>query len=92
MESMHIINRCRALASGACLRILAAIGAFWLCCLVPAAASTLHPGDRVVAGTGDPQELPGRYALAGLVDAHAHPTASKRGSRSTSKIRPCGSC
>jgi polysaccharide export outer membrane protein len=47
MESMHIINRCRALASGACLRILAAIGAFWLCCLVPAAASTLHPGDRV---------------------------------------------
>jgi imidazolonepropionase-like amidohydrolase len=31
-------------------------------------------GDRVVAGTGEEQELPGRYALAGLVDAHAHPT------------------
>ena len=38
-------------------------------------------GNRVVAGTGDPQELPGRYALAGLVDAHAHPTvaADERG-------------
>ena len=26
-------------------------------------------GDRVVAGTGEPEELPGRYPLAGLVDA-----------------------
>lgn len=33
-------------------------------------------GERVVAGTGDPEELPGRYALAGLVDAHAHPTVA----------------
>ena len=33
-------------------------------------------GDRVVAGTGEPEELPGRYALAGLVDAHAHPTVA----------------
>jgi imidazolonepropionase-like amidohydrolase len=32
--------------------------------------------DRVVAGTGEPQELPGRFALAGLVDAHAHPTVA----------------
>lgn len=32
--------------------------------------------DRVVAGTGDPVELPGRYALAGFVDAHAHPTVA----------------
>ena len=31
-------------------------------------------GDRLVAGTGEPEELPGKYALAGLVDAHAHPT------------------
>lgn len=31
-------------------------------------------GERVVVGTGEPEELPGRYALAGLVDAHAHPT------------------
>lgn len=31
-------------------------------------------GDRIVAGTGEPEELPGRYALAGLVDAHSHPT------------------
>ena len=38
-------------------------------------------GERVVAGTGEPEELPGRYALAGLVDAHAHPTvaADERG-------------
>jgi len=35
--------------------------------------------DRVVAGTGEPQELPGRYALAGLVDAHAHPTVATDG-------------
>jgi imidazolonepropionase-like amidohydrolase len=37
--------------------------------------------ERVVAGTGHPEELPGRYALAGLVDAHAHPTvaADERG-------------
>lgn len=33
-------------------------------------------GDRVVAGTGEPEELPGRFALAGLVDAHAHPTVA----------------
>lgn len=33
-------------------------------------------GDRIVAGTGEPEELPGRYALAGLVDAHAHPTVA----------------
>src|ERR1700733_13984158 len=33
-------------------------------------------GDRVVAGTGEPQELPGRYVLAGFVDAHAHPTVA----------------
>ena len=31
-------------------------------------------GERVVSGTGEQEELPGRYALAGLVDAHAHPT------------------
>jgi imidazolonepropionase-like amidohydrolase len=34
------------------------------------------PGDRVAAGTGEPEELPGRFALAGLVDAHAHPTVA----------------
>ena len=34
-------------------------------------------GERVVAGTGEPEELPGRYALAGLVDAHAHPTVDR---------------
>jgi imidazolonepropionase-like amidohydrolase len=33
-------------------------------------------GERVVAGTGDPEGLPGRFALAGLVDAHAHPTVA----------------
>jgi imidazolonepropionase-like amidohydrolase len=33
-------------------------------------------GDRMVVGTGQPEELPGRYALAGLVDAHAHPTVA----------------
>jgi imidazolonepropionase-like amidohydrolase len=32
--------------------------------------------DRVVVGTGEAVELPGRYALAGLVDAHAHPTVA----------------
>ena len=32
--------------------------------------------DRVTAGDGEPRELPGRYALAGLVDAHAHPTVA----------------
>jgi imidazolonepropionase-like amidohydrolase len=32
--------------------------------------------ERVVAGTGQPEELPGRYGLAGLVDAHAHPTVA----------------
>ena len=31
-------------------------------------------GERMVSGTGEQEELPGRYALAGLVDAHAHPT------------------
>jgi imidazolonepropionase-like amidohydrolase len=35
-----------------------------------------HPGDRMVAGTGEPEDLPGRYALAGLVDAHSHPTVA----------------
>ena len=33
-------------------------------------------GDRIVAGTGEPEELPGRYAVAGLVDAHSHPTVA----------------
>ena len=33
-------------------------------------------GERFVAGTGEPRELPGRFALAGLVDAHAHPTVA----------------
>ena len=33
-------------------------------------------GDRAAAGTGEPEELPGRFALAGLVDAHAHPTVA----------------
>jgi len=33
-------------------------------------------GDRMVVGTGEPEELPGRYALPGLVDAHAHPTVA----------------
>ena len=32
--------------------------------------------DRFVAGTGEPEQLPGRFALAGLVDAHAHPTVA----------------
>lgn len=32
--------------------------------------------DRTVVGTGEPEELPGSYALAGLVDAHAHPTVA----------------
>jgi imidazolonepropionase-like amidohydrolase len=34
-------------------------------------------GERVVYGTGEPEELPGRYAVAGLVDAHAHPTVDR---------------
>ena len=34
-------------------------------------------GERVVSGTGEQEELPGRYALAGLVDAHAHPTVGR---------------
>ena len=34
-------------------------------------------GDRVVSGTGEQEELPGKYALAGLVDAHAHPTVAR---------------
>ncbi|MCW2896965.1 MAG: hypothetical protein JWO75_6454, partial [Actinomycetia bacterium] len=33
-------------------------------------------GARAVAGTGEPEELPGRFALAGFVDAHAHPTVA----------------
>jgi imidazolonepropionase-like amidohydrolase len=33
----------------------------------------------VVVGTGEPEELPGRYGLAGLVDAHAHPTVAADG-------------
>jgi imidazolonepropionase-like amidohydrolase len=33
-------------------------------------------GERVVSGTGEQEKLPGRYALAGLVDAHAHPTVA----------------
>lgn len=32
--------------------------------------------DRVTVGDGEPRPLPGRYALAGLVDAHAHPTVA----------------
>jgi hypothetical protein len=32
--------------------------------------------DRMVAGTGELQNLPGRFALAGLVDAHSHPTVA----------------
>jgi hypothetical protein len=31
---------------------------------------------RMTVGTGAPEELPGRYALGGLVDAHAHPTVA----------------
>ena len=31
----------------------------------------------MVSGTGEQVELPGRYALAGLVDAHAHPTVAR---------------
>jgi imidazolonepropionase-like amidohydrolase len=34
------------------------------------------PAGRFVAGTGEPEQLPGRFALAGLVDAHAHPTVA----------------
>jgi imidazolonepropionase-like amidohydrolase len=33
--------------------------------------------DELVVGTGSPQDLPGRFALAGLVDAHCHLTASR---------------
>jgi imidazolonepropionase-like amidohydrolase len=32
--------------------------------------------DRFAAGTGEPEQLPGRFALAGFVDAHAHPTVA----------------
>jgi imidazolonepropionase-like amidohydrolase len=35
-----------------------------------------HSGGRMVVGGGEPEELPGRFALAGLVDAHAHPTVA----------------
>ena len=31
---------------------------------------------RFTAGTGEPEQLPGRFALAGFVDAHAHPTVA----------------
>jgi imidazolonepropionase-like amidohydrolase len=31
---------------------------------------------RFVAGAGEPEQLPGRFALAGFVDAHAHPTVA----------------
>ena len=40
---------------------------------------TLLPeGDvgRVILGAGEPQALPGRYALVGLVDAHCHVTVA----------------
>ncbi|HEY1699739.1 MAG TPA: amidohydrolase family protein [Trebonia sp.] len=33
-------------------------------------------GDQLVIGAGEPEELPGRFAVAGLVDAHAHPTVA----------------
>jgi imidazolonepropionase-like amidohydrolase len=36
----------------------------------------LDPDERIVVGTGDVQPLPGRFALAGLVDAHAHPSVA----------------
>ena len=36
-------------------------------------------GDRMVVGTGKLQDLPGRFALAGLVDAHSHPTVAVDG-------------
>ena len=41
---------------------------------------TLLPeGDvgRVILGAGEPQALPGRYALVGLVDAHCHVTVAR---------------
>src|SRR5215212_1617214 len=41
---------------------------------------TLLPeGDigRVILGAGEPQGLPGRYALVGLVDAHCHVTVAR---------------
>ncbi len=47
MESMLTINRFRAFAAGAGLRVLAATAGFWLSCLVAAGAATLHPGDKV---------------------------------------------
>jgi imidazolonepropionase-like amidohydrolase len=31
---------------------------------------------RFTTGTGEPERLPGRFALAGFVDAHAHPTVA----------------
>lgn len=34
------------------------------------------PGGRLTAGDGEPRELPGAFAVAGLVDAHAHPTVA----------------
>lgn len=36
-----------------------------------------NPGSRLISGTGEPEELPGRFAVAGLVDAHAHPTVAR---------------
>jgi imidazolonepropionase-like amidohydrolase len=32
--------------------------------------------DEISIGSGDPQTLPGRFALAGLVDSHAHPSVT----------------
>lgn len=32
--------------------------------------------DHVVIGSGAHEPLPGRFALAGLVDAHAHPSVN----------------
>src|SRR5580693_7007058 len=31
----------------------------------------------MVVGTGEPEELPGKFAVAGRVDAHAHPTVAR---------------
>jgi imidazolonepropionase-like amidohydrolase len=34
------------------------------------------PREHVVVGTGEQERLPGRFALAGLVDSHAHPSVA----------------
>ncbi|MCL2583765.1 MAG: amidohydrolase family protein [Streptosporangiales bacterium] len=34
------------------------------------------PDSRLTSGTGEPEQLPGKFALGGLVDAHAHPTVA----------------